>query len=105
MNVRLIIPHSNVWQPYPYCKRIAGITGGFTAFNATGGWIDLNNKLITEQVTVVDTSIGGDDVNTINQLRHIAKAVCNDLNQDCVFLSFDGETHYVLKDGSDMTPA
>ena len=104
MNVRLIIPNiGSVDQSY--LARIARIAGGYTAWEAQGGWIDADNDLVTEDVVVVETSIGNDDANAINQLRRVAIKVCNDLEQDCVFLSFDGEAHYVLKDGSDMTPA
>ena len=105
MNVRLIIPTIDEVPVDLYRTRIAHIAGGYTAWTAIGGWINEHHQLVEEPITVVETSIGKDNSNAINQLRQVAVKVCNDLDQDCVFLSFDGEAHYVLKDGSDMTPA
>ena len=107
MNVRLIIPMCPTRLaaiPARYLERIAHITGSFTSFNGHGGWINPKGNLITEPVLVVETSIGKDNSNAINQLRQVAVKVCSDLDQECVFISFDGEAHYILKDGSDMTP-
>jgi len=108
MNVRLIIPMCPTRLaaiPARYLKHIAHIAGGFTVSHGHGGWINPKGNLITEPVWIVDTSIGKDNAIAINQLRQVAITVCNDLDQKCVFISYDGEVHYVLKDGRDMTPA
>ena len=112
MNVRLIIPMCPTPLeaiPRTYLERIARIAGGFTVSHGNGGWIDPQGLLILEPVWIVETSIDHQGfqkvvAKKIHDLRQVAVKVCNDLNQDCVFLSFDGEAHYVLKDGSDMTP-
>lgn len=99
MQVRLIVPIAGR-RPgfYPvnvYGKQIASIAGGFTATQATGGWIDDQGNLIVEPVTVFDCSISEDcylpgPLGKANDFRNLAKKIAQELNQDCVYLSIDG---------------
>jgi hypothetical protein len=76
-----------------YAPRIASIAGGFTAFPAVGGWVDAAGKLIVEPVTVFDCF---DYTNGSAELfRDLARRIRQDLNQDCVYLSIDGEVEFV----------
>lgn len=106
MQVRLIVPcrYDNAdgkrfeLEPIklygPDCARIAG---GFTAYPATGGWIDPhNNRPCIEPVIVFDLDLCEDNrTNKIGQLFDLARQVCRDLHQNCVYLRIDGEVHYV----------
>jgi hypothetical protein len=108
MNIRLIIPNCNrnVSPLVAYRKRIADIAGGFTAWQATGGWIG-GNGLCVELVTVFDCSVAvyyGQSRRTclnvpkpIQLFRQLAADIARDLNQDCVYLSIDGVVEYVKR--------
>ena len=113
MNVRLIVPnsyvsgsHAMVINPvYQYGKAIADIAGGFTATQATGGWIGPDGSLVVEPVTVFDISCPSPADNTpesladaeqpIVKLRLLAKRIASDLKQDCVYLAIDGIAEFV----------
>jgi hypothetical protein len=101
MNVRLIIPNCNrnTSPLVAYGKTIADIAGGFTATQATGGWIDRQGLLVVEPVTVFDCSLGLYDPQTIadhsNAFRAIAKQIARELRQDCVYLSIDGIAEFI----------
>ena len=98
MNIRLIVPPPAIEV---YGPRIAAITGGFTAFPGTGGWIDGTGKLVKEFVTVFDCYIPTDGYKEhslstgIDQFRNLARIIARNLNQHCVYLSFDGKVEYI----------
>jgi hypothetical protein len=65
MKVRLIVPNVEYTgmteNPVArYGPAIAKIAGGFTASQATGGWVDGTGQLIAEPVTVFDCHIDDD---------------------------------------------
>ena len=119
MNIRLIVPCN--WQSpsvpsgeqtkysrtFPdnveyWGRTIAGITGGFTATQGTGGWIDGHGQLIVEPVTVFDCY---DPAETVPELvrahaddwRLLAAQIARELNQDCVYLEIDGKVEFITK--------
>ena len=106
MQVRLIVPNPPTYDvPHDrvqaYGEAIADIAGGFTAMQGTGGWKDDNGTLIVESVTVFDCTMP-DEPSTpysaetgLPQFRQLAKRIARELNQDCVYLSFDGQVEYV----------
>jgi hypothetical protein len=103
MNIRLIIP---LWQggadlpcdclpinPQPYLSAIADITGGFTSWHGTGGWIDASGSLVVEPITIVECSIADctDTFGKANCFRSLAQRIAQDLGQVCVYLAIDGK--------------
>jgi hypothetical protein len=113
MKIRLIVPQTGGGRSIDaiaaYGLSIARISGGFTAHNATGRWIDNRlvdsdgfedslgepaNKLIVEPVTVFDCSC------TVARgiegaFRDLAKRIGAELKQDCVYLEVDGVVELV----------
>ena len=108
MQVRLIVPNgkyttteSIACNPIDsYGKAIADIAGGFTATQGTGGWGDNQGNLIVEPVTVFDTTIESPanpnrESDTMSDLRGLATVIAIELNQESVYLSFDGRVEFV----------
>jgi hypothetical protein len=119
MNVRLIAPNrwtdrnrpikevcrSKVIEVNPvevYGKAIANIAGGFTAYQAIGGWINGAGELCVEPVTVFDCSI--DSTFPVDSaapewasdtFRDLARRIARELRQDCVYLSINGKVEFV----------
>jgi len=108
MQIRLIVPNLAL-QPgqepdetmeltYPvekYGPAIADIAGGFTASQAVGGWMNVVGKLIQEPVTVFDIDLAEHDTTGRILLQTLAKRICQELSQDCVYLRIDGEVELV----------
>ena len=107
MKIRLIVPNCNrgVSPLVAYGPGIARIAGGFTASQATGGWIDDNRQLIVEPVTVFDCNVDvdvtglprGNWIDVQAQFTVLAKRIAVELNQTCVFLEVDDIVRYVTK--------
>jgi hypothetical protein len=133
MKIRLIVPNQYQGvQPNPlgrledrpalcvldvvatYGRKIAEIAGGFTATQATGGWIDGSNLLVVEPVTVFDCYIDkprcegyykggcGDTFSEhpckgceIDAFWNLAWDIAHELRQDCVYLEIDGEVEFI----------
>jgi hypothetical protein len=111
MKIRLIVPNCDKGHKSPikeYGPAIANIAGGFTTFQATGGWKDDQGQLIGEPVTVFDLAIAAtpDDEGDVTRngypassriadLRDLAKQIARDLSQTCVYLEIDGVVEYV----------
>lgn len=112
MKIRLIVPHCvqpNGDRTNPvtvYGKAIADIAGGFTASQATGGWIDGDGELIVEPVTVFDIVVaqeyistnatsGQSSVGPAMRFHDLAKRIARELHQDCVYLEIDGHVELV----------
>ena len=121
MKIRLIVPNQYQGvQPNPlgrledrpalcvldvvatYGEEIARIAGGFTATQATGGWIDGSNLLVVEPVTVfdcsADESIGAPWAfyRISHEFWDLARKIARELRQDCVYLEIDGEVEFVM---------
>jgi hypothetical protein len=83
-----------------YGPTIAKIAGGFTANQATGGWIDDSGNLIVEPVTVFDITLElphpkSQPLNRVLELENLAKRICKELSQSCVYLEVNGKVGYV----------
>jgi hypothetical protein len=98
MKIRLIVPNCNrnTSPIVAYGMAIADIAGGFTASQATGGWIDGKGKLIVEPVTVFDCFVVPDGV-VCGKFYDLAKRIATELHQDCVYLEIDGMAQFVKK--------
>lgn len=103
MKIRLIVPHANSNESpvQAYGKDIADIAEGFTAFEATGGWIATGDTLIVEPVTVFDCTteeVDGYRWQRIGiRFRTLAKQIATERKQKCVYLEIDGEVEYVTQ--------
>lgn len=117
MQVRLIVPNnatSGRWLDpvVEYGRAIADIAGGFTAFQATGGWLCRDGSfggkgdLIQESVTVFDVSLsdeyvsinatrGQTSIDPVVRFRDLARRVAQDLQQESVYLSINGKVEYI----------
>jgi hypothetical protein len=102
MKIRLIVPNCNrrVSPLVAYGRNIAEIAGGFTATQATGGWIDGSNLLIVEPVTVFDCHVNdkhhkGVECREAWCFRTLARKIATELRQECVYLEIDGEVEFV----------
>jgi len=102
MKIRLIVPHNcsdetsgyHERTVHTYGRQIARIAGGFTATQATGGWVDGSNLLVVEPVTVFDCYV---DVvrNQAGRFDILARKIARELRQASVYLEIDGETEFV----------
>ena len=101
MNVRLIVPKlTNEQNPIErYGLQIATIARGFTAFEATGGWIDNEYHFIVEPVVVFDIDVVSDlqfvMVYGIDELKTLARKIAYELQQTWVYFSVDGKVEYI----------
>ena len=100
MQVRLMVPNASrsVSPLVAYGPAIADIAGGFTATQAIGGWKDDGGFLVVEPVTVFDCSVSDFFVNgksTLLAFRTLAKKIGRELNQKCVYHSFDGKVELI----------
>jgi hypothetical protein len=103
MKIRLIVPNFNrkVSPIVAYGRLVAEIVGGFTATQATGGWIDGSNLLVVEPVTVFDITLLGafhgpdHESGRVELLRNLARKIAAELRQDYVYLEIDGEVEFV----------
>jgi hypothetical protein len=107
MKIRLIVPHCV--QPNGdgtceaqamnlYGRAIADIAGGFTATQATGGWIDDTGLLIVEPVTVFDCHVAEPFAEASlprGSFHILAARIARELHQDCVYLEIDGHVELV----------
>lgn len=102
MKIRLIVPHANSNESpvQAYGRTIASIAGGFTAFDATGGWIK-RGALIVEPVTVFDCvvkEIVSGSLGVISRRFHaLAGTIATNRRQDCVYLEIDGVVEYITQ--------
>lgn len=100
MKIRLIVPNCNRGTPpvVAYGPSIARIAGGFTATQATGGWIG-QGSLVVEPVTAFDCHIGDESTTRIVDARLdfvlLARRICAELRQDRVYLEIDDQVTYV----------
>lgn len=97
MKIRLIVPNCNrnTSPVVAYGKAIANIAGGFTATQATGGWVDGTGALVVEPVTVFDCHHADEAYHDYTAWRDLAKRICAELRQDCVYLEVDGVVELV----------
>jgi hypothetical protein len=109
MQVKLIVP--NHFSPrngdelgadhdpvQNYGPDIARMAGGFTA--TTNGWISPSDDLIVGPVTVFDIQDSADTVAELvashkEDWRIFARRIARELNQESVYLSFDGEAEFI----------
>lgn len=71
--------------------------GGFTAYNAQGGYVANNGMLVCEPVQVI-TSVTDDSVSEQvlwAYIKRIGKAVCQKMSQECVLVSVNGNVEFV----------
>jgi hypothetical protein len=107
MKIRLIVPNeyregggTHDTNFLPIQSRIANICGGFTAYQATGGWKDDQGRLIVEPVTVFDCNVDAtyrpeSHLRPQEHFRQLAHSIAVELHQECVYVEFDGAAEFV----------
>ena len=75
---------------------LSGIFGGCTSYNACGKWIDGNNNLISENITICFSYC------TKKQLRkakkdvlNYVKSLCQEMKQDCISLEINNRLYFI----------
>lgn len=69
--------------------------GGFTAFDAQGGWISNEGELFQEQVTVLVSAVADDQAEEAKMIIAIARNVLEITDQLAVFISIDGKAQII----------
>lgn len=69
--------------------------GGFTAFDAQGGWVSDEGKLYQEQVTVLVSAVADDKAEEAQMILAIARNVLEITDQLAVFVSIDGKAQII----------
>ena len=78
-------------------RQIARAFGGFTAYDAAGGWVDDDGNLIQEPVTVVESYVTEDIPEAKDAVRNIARGVMVALCQDAAMYTLDNEAHFISR--------
>ena len=96
MMIRLIVPNtvSENHTVLVYGPEIASLAGGFTATQASGGWLSGKHFLVVESVTVFDC-YAIPDGNICVKFYSLAQRIARELAQDCIYLSIDGNVEFV----------
>lgn len=86
----------NKTQVEKACVFFSSLFGGCTTINAIGNWIDSNNNLITENITLVYSNC------TTMQLLKSKKAIinyarnlCNEMKQECISLEINNRLMFI----------
>lgn len=69
--------------------------GGFTAFQAEGGWISDEGKLYQEPVTVLVSAVAEDKADEAKLIISIARNVMELTDQLAVFVSINGQAQII----------
>ena len=75
--------------------KLASLFGGFTAYQAQGGWYSETHGLIEEDVTIVQAYTDEDGLAKIGQFRELAAAIARDMGQEVVSLEVNGTLIFV----------
>ena len=95
----LVIPHTadeaerQIWYRRA-CRGLSVLCGGFTAYEAVGGWVDEAGKLVTEPVTVVwatrsDVFPPLDFPILKAALTDLCRMLKRELHQSCVYATIE----------------
>jgi hypothetical protein len=76
-------------------RHIAGLYGGFTAYRADGGWVDNEEDLVSETVTVVEAYTEQGTATIKGHLHDLAEELAATLDQTCVLWTLDNKAHFV----------
>ena len=74
---------------------LALLFGGYTSYQANGGWVSDEHGLIKEGVTVVTANFKKLTSDAVNAIVDIAKKLCKDMAQECVSVVVDGKLYFV----------
>lgn len=75
--------------------RFANCFGGFTTYDATGGWVDSNGDTVTEPVTVIE-SYNDRSIQTVKELmEHISLRIFVRTNEDAIAYTIDNKMYFI----------
>lgn len=75
-------------------KEFARAFGGFTEYEALGGW-ESNGKVIVEPVTIVKAFYSGDNLPASQLVRTLALVIKYDLKQEAVTVEQNGGISFI----------
>ena len=75
--------------------KLSGWFGGATAIPGQGAWVDDNNTLIKEKVTIVYAFAEKLDKDAIHKVAAYAKQLKEDLSQSSISLEVDGKMYFI----------
>lgn len=75
--------------------QFAEIFGGFTSYNAVGGWMSAQG-LVEEPVTVVASFTNDDGLNRLNEVKAFAAQMGRALSQEAVAVEVDHRLEFVM---------
>jgi hypothetical protein len=78
-------------------RKIAEALGGFTGYEAQGGWLNGKGEIVKENVTVIEAYSAKDGEYIENLLHSLAAELAATLNQDCVLWTIDGKARFTSR--------
>ena len=75
--------------------KFARLFGGFTAHDATGGWVSADHGLIEENVTIITSFTDDDGLEFIETVKEFAAQMAEALGQEAVAVEVDHELEFV----------
>ncbi|HEY1598850.1 MAG TPA: hypothetical protein VGG64_04565 [Pirellulales bacterium] len=69
--------------------------GGFTCFDAEGGWVSEQHGLIEEAVTVVSSFTDGDGLRFIDDVKEFAARMAEAMGQEAVSIELDHTLQFI----------
>lgn len=75
-------------------KEFARAFGGFTEYEALGGW-GSNGKVIIEPITIIKSFYSGDDLPASQLARTLALVIKHDLKQEAVTIEQNGGISFI----------
>lgn len=76
-------------------KEFSHAFGGFTEYEALGGWVSDSGKVVTVKMTIVKSFYCGEDARTFRFARALALAIKYDLKQEAVSIEQNGGISFI----------
>jgi hypothetical protein len=75
--------------------KMANLFGGFTSYQAHGGWFSPEHGLIEESVTIVQAFTDPEGLTKLDKVNDLAKEIAADMSQEIVSVEVDGTLNFV----------
>lgn len=75
--------------------KLAGLFGGFTSYNAVGGWVSPVHGLVEEPVTVVSSFTDETGLKRLSEVKGFAAELAGAMGQEAVAVEVDHSLHFV----------
>lgn len=89
-------PCNNETQVKKACVFFSSLFGGCTTINAIGNWIDSNNNLITENITIVYSNCTTMQLlKSKKEIINYAHNLCVEMQQECISLEINNRLFFI----------